>query len=297
MEKKTKTWNPEQQFLLPPSVQDFVPKGHLAHFIRNVVLEELDLRTIEGEYTETRGAPPYSPGMMVALLLYSYCQGVYSSREISKACEERLDFMAVTAMNAPKFRAIAGFRKRHIESLGELFLQVLKMCQEAKLVKLQHVAIDGTRIKANASIDKTKTYQAICKEEENIKKSVAEWLRKGAEEDETEDEEYGEDGRGDELPAWVSNKEERRKRFAEARESMEKRARKEAKEREQAEATGIKPKSKLKKRIGPNPQKGYNFTDPESELQRTRRGYIQGYNAQVAVDANSYVICTRRYVI
>ena len=141
MSKKFRPWQVDDVLLLPPSVTDFVPAGHFSHFVRDWVREQLDLSAISGDYGEDRGSPPYDPGMMTALLLYSYSRGVYSSRRMALGCEERLDFMAVTAMNRPDFRTISDFRKRHLEALGDLFVQVLRLCREAGLVKLGHVAV------------------------------------------------------------------------------------------------------------------------------------------------------------
>ncbi len=153
MSKTFRPWDVDQVWLLPPSIQDLVPGGHVAHFVRDTVRTGLDLSAIMDTYTEERGYPPYHPGMMVALLLYAYSQGVYSSRRIARACEERLDFAAVTGLQHPDFRTISDFRKRHLKALAGLFQQVLKLCRGAGLVKLGHVALDGTKIKANLGIN------------------------------------------------------------------------------------------------------------------------------------------------
>jgi transposase len=140
MSKTFRDWEPDQVWLLPPALQDLVPAGHVAHFVRDTVRSGLDLGAILEIYGEERGYPPYHPGMMVALLLYAYGQGVYASRRIARGCEERLDFAAVTAMQRPDFRTISDFRKRHSQALRGLFVQVLRLCREAGLVKLGHVA-------------------------------------------------------------------------------------------------------------------------------------------------------------
>src|ERR1700681_2343416 len=158
MSKTFRPWDIEQGWLLPPSVHELVPEGHVAHFVRDTVREELDLSAILSVYGEERGYPPYHPTMMVALLLYAYSRGVYSSRRIARACEERVDFMAVTAMNQPDFRTIAKFRQRHLKALSDLFVQVLKLCRAAGLAKLGHVALDGTKVQANASVHKAMSY-------------------------------------------------------------------------------------------------------------------------------------------
>ena len=142
MSKTYRPWNVDQAMLLPPAVQELVPAGHLAHFVRNLVRDELDLSSILAAYSEERGYPPYHPVMMTALLLYAYCQGVYSSRRIAAACEQRVDFMAITALQQPDFRTISDFRKRHLPALGALFGQVLVLCEQAGVVKLGHVALD-----------------------------------------------------------------------------------------------------------------------------------------------------------
>jgi transposase len=151
MGKVFREWKIEEQMLFPPSVLDLVPPGHMAHFIRNVVMEHLDLSGIVDNYQEERGHPPYHPVMMTALLLYGYSQRVYSSRRIAEACEQRVDFMAVTGRQNPNFHTISEFRRRHLKELGKLFGQVLRLCRKAGMAKLSHVALDGTRIRANAS--------------------------------------------------------------------------------------------------------------------------------------------------
>src|SRR5580704_8534957 len=158
MSKVFRAWDVDEVWLFPASVQDFVPPGHIAHLIRETVREGLDLRAILSQYDEERGYPPYHPGMMTALLLYAYSQGIYSSRRIDRACHERVDFMAVTGLSYPAFRTISEFRKRHLGALSGLFVQVLGLCRKAGLVKLGHVALDGTKIKANASKHKAMSY-------------------------------------------------------------------------------------------------------------------------------------------
>lgn len=166
----------DQVWLLPPSIRDLVPVGHLSHFVRDTVREELDLSTILSCYGEERGLPPYHPAMMVALLLYGYSRGVYSSRRLAQACEERVDFMAVTAMNRPDFRTIATFRRRHLKALGELFVQVLRLCRKAGLVQLGHVALDGTKVQANASRHKAMSYGRMREAERKLAAEVAAWF-------------------------------------------------------------------------------------------------------------------------
>src|SRR3954451_558313 len=158
MAKVFRSWDVDQGWLLPPSLHEFVPPGHMAHFIRDTVREALDLSAILDTYTEERGYPPYHPGMMGALLLYGYSRSLYSSRQLARACEERVDVMAVTGLNRPDFRTIAEFRKRHLVALSDLFVQVLRLCRTAGLVGFAHVAVDGTKLKANASRHKAMSY-------------------------------------------------------------------------------------------------------------------------------------------
>src|SRR5208282_2843230 len=197
MAKTFREWNVEQHWLLPPSVMDFVPADHIAHFIRDTVREPLDLSAILAPYEkEERGYPPYNPVMMTALLLYAYCQGVYSSRRIARGCEERMDFMAVTGLNRPDFRTVSDFRKRHLQALQGLFVQVLTMCQRAGLVKLGHVSLDGTKVKANASKHKAMSYDRMRETEKRLQHEVREWFRQAKSADEAEDRLHGGARRG-----------------------------------------------------------------------------------------------------
>ena len=163
--KTFRPWNFEQSWLLPPSVLDFVPLEHPAHFVRHLVRESLDLSEIYAGYLEERGFPPYHPAMMTALILYAYSQGVFSSRKIARACTQRVDFMAVTGLPKPNFRTVNKFRARHLAALGNLFGQVLELCRKAGLAKLGHVAVDGTKVKANASKHKAMSYARMRDEE------------------------------------------------------------------------------------------------------------------------------------
>ena len=177
MSKTFREWDVDQGWLLPPSVHQFVPPGHLAHFVRDTVREGLDLSAITGVYTAAQGQPPYHPGMLTALLLYGYSRGIYSSRQLARACEERVDMMAVTGLNRPDFRTISDFRKRHLGALSALFVQVLRLCQAAGLVKLGHVAVDGTKLRANASKHKAMSYGRMLAQEPKLAAEVQAWLR------------------------------------------------------------------------------------------------------------------------
>lgn len=283
MAKTFREWDLGQRWLFPPSVQDLVPEDHLAHFVRDTVREHLDLDAILATYAEERGYPPYHPTMMTALLLYAYAQGVYSSRKIARACEERVDFMAVTGMQKPDFRTVSDFRKRHLKALGDLFGQVLKLCQKAGMVKLGHVALDGTKIKANASKHKAMSYGRMQAAEQALTQEVRAWMQRADAQDRDEDRRFGRDKRGDELPAWVKNKQERLARIQAAKQALEAEARAEAIEANDAGGDPPPP-------VAPDAKKQRNFTDPDSRIMKTKDGYEQAYNGQAAVDAGSQVI-------
>ena len=290
-------------WLLPASVQELVPEGHPAHLVRELVGESLDLTEVFAAYEEERGSPPFHPVMMVALLLYAYVQGVFSSRKIARACEERVDFMAVTAMQRPDHRTICKFRKRHLTALSRLFVQVLKVCQRMGLVKLGHVALDGTKLKANASKHKAMSYERMKEAEPKLAAEVAQWMSQADEADASEDGRHGAERRGDELPEHIARKQQRLARIREAKEQLELEAAAEAQAREQdreakeqAAAQGeVAPEPQVKHPRHhvdgtPNDKAQRNFTDPESKLMKTKDGFIQAYNAQIAVDASSQVI-------
>jgi transposase len=299
MSKTFRPWDIEQRWLLPPSVHELVAPDHLAHFVRDTVREQLDLGAIFSVYQEERGSPPYHPAMMVALLLYAYSRGVYSSRKIAQACEERVDFMAVTALNRPDFRTIATFRQRHLKALGELFVQVLKLCRAAGLVKLGHVALDGTKVQANASVHKAMSYGRMREAEKRLAGEVAAWFTRAQAKDVEEDGIHGPDQRGDEMPAWVANKTARLERIRAAKATLEA----EAKEPPPPDDDGPGPSSGMMKsgkpersqNGGPADRAQRNFTDPDSRIQPVRAGgVIAGYNAQIAVDGAHQIIVAQR---
>ena len=206
MSKHFRPWNIDKTLLLPPNVRDFVPKDHVSRFIVGLVRESLDLKAIMCSYVSGLGQPPFDPRMMVSLLLHGYASGLYSSRRIARACSERNDFVMIVALDPPDFRTISDFRQRHLKALGELFLQVLKLCETAGLVKLGHVALDGTKIKANASKHQAMSYERMKKREAELKAEVACMLAAAEAADVQEDEIFGKDKRGDEMPDWASDK-------------------------------------------------------------------------------------------
>lgn len=290
MGKTFRDWDIEQLMMFPPCVEDFVPSGHLAHFVRNTVCEALDLSTILECYSEERGYPPYHPTMMTAVLLYAYCQGIYPSRRIAKACRERVDFMAVTGMQMPDFRTISDFRKRHLVALGELFVQVLRLCQQAGLVKLGHVALDGTKLKANASKHKAMSYGRMKKAEAELQTIVSGWLRQAQAADAREDEEHGADQSGEELPDWVRDKQGRLEKIREARARLEAEAQAQASQKGEEKKSGSPGRPRKNEPGTPKDSAQTNFTDPQSRIMKSHDGFIQGYNAQAVVDADSQVI-------
>lgn len=290
MKKTFRPWQVDQSLLLPPSVHEFVPADHPAHFVRDLVRESLNLAAIVESYDEARGYPPYDPWMMTALLLYGYSRGVYSSRRLAQACEERLDFIAVTALNAPDFRTISDFRKRHLQALEGLFVQVLELCRQAGLVKLGHVALDGTKVKANASKHKAMSYGRMSAGEPELAAQIAEWFAAAEAADAAEDAAFGADRRGDELPAWVADKQKRLAKIRAAKAALEAEAQAAAEDkakRPKKYRGGRKPKTPPGQ---PKPSAQRNFTDPESRIMKSKDGFIQGYNAQAAVDAAHQVI-------
>ena len=294
MSKTFRDWSLDQALLLPPSVHDFVPAGHLSRFVVALVTEELDLSAILASYRGEKGQPPYHPAMMVVLLLYAYAVGIYSSRRIARACVERVDFMTVVALDGPDFRTISEFRRRHLAGLSALFVQVLKLCKQAGLVKLGHVALDGTKIKANASKHKAMSYERMKKREIELQAEVDGWLKAAEAADAAEDKAFGADKRGDEMPDWVADKRARLARIGQAKAELEAEAKAKA-----ADEQAVRKKNDDKPRPGrkaappsdaPEPKAQRNFTDPESRILKTKDGYIQGYNAQAAVDAQAQII-------
>jgi transposase len=299
MSKEFRPWKIDEAQLLPPSVQDYVPADHLSRLIVVLVREELDLSAITGSYRSTLGQPPFDPQMMTALLLHGYASGIYSSRRIAKAAVERADFMMIVAGDPPDFRTIAEFRKRHLRTLAGLFVQVLRLAETAGLVKLGHVALDGTKIKANASKHKAMSYERMKRREAELSAEVDRWLAAAAAADAEEDKRLG-DKRGDEMPAWVADKEKRLEKIRAARAALEAEAKAaaEAEMRRRAEAEekrlaeGRKKNGRTPAPSSPQPddKAQRNFTDPDSRILLTKDGYIQGYNAQAAVDGAAQII-------
>ena len=299
MSKTFRPWTIDQPLLLPPSVQDFVGEDHLARFILALVLEPLDLGEIEAAYASERGQPPFDPAMMTALLLYGYCNGVYSSRRIAKAARERVDFVSVVGLDPPDFRTVSDFRKRHLKALSGLFGQVLKLCEQAGLVKLGHVALDGTKIKANASKHKAMSYERIEKPRGEVRsrgRAVAERSRGCGHPRKTEPWAATRAARscpnGSPTRRSASRRSGRRRATWRPRRKRPRRPRPKRRPRSGNTAEGRKKPGRpaAPPSEEPDPKAQKNFTDPESRIMKTKDSFIQGYNAQAAVDATAQVI-------
>ena len=300
MSKTFRPWKIDEPQFLPPTAQDFVAKDHLARFMVSLVTEELDLTEITASYLGEKGQPPFHPAMMTALLLYAYCCGIYSSRRIAKAFRERVDFMSIVALDPPDFRTLCEFRKRHLKALSRLFVQVLKLCDKAGLVKLGHVAFDGTKIKANASKHKAMSYERMAARAAQLDAEVAKWFAAAEAADSKEDKIHGPDKQGDEMPEWVADKARRAEKIRAAKAELEAEARAAAEAKAKAEAEAEeKRKTEGRKKPGkpaappspePAPKAQKNFTDPESRIMKSKDGFVQAYNAQAAVDAQAQII-------
>lgn len=300
MSKTFRAWKIDEPLFLPPTVGDFVAKDHLARFVLSLVREEVNLAAITGTYGSERGQPPFDPTMMTALLLYACCCGIYSSRGIAKACRERVDFMSIVGLDAPDFRTISDFRKRHLKALSELFGQILQLCEQAGLVKLGHVALDGTKIKANASKHKAMSYERMENRAAELEAEVAKWFSAAEAADAEEDKRHGRDRTGDEMPDWVADKKRRAERIRKAKAELEAEAKAAAEAKLKAQAEAAEKREAEGRRKGgrqaappstaPDAKAQKNFTDPESRIMKSKDGFVQAYNAQAAVDGEAQII-------
>jgi transposase len=290
----------DQPMLLSPSMQEWLPENHLARFIGDV-MEQLDLSKILREYErrDGRGQAGYHPLMLTRLLLYGYAVGDASSRVIERKTYEDVAFRYLAADQHPDHDTIAAFRQRHLQTLAGLFIQALQLCRKAGLVKLGHVAIDGSKLQANASKHKAMSYGRMLETEQKLQAEVEELLRRAQETDAQEDQQYGKGKRGDELPEELARRESRLQKIRQAKAELEAEAREEAEQnkaaaetkiaerRAQAESTGRKPGGRDPQ--APDPEKAVpeeraqkNFTDAESRIMPDggRKGsFVQGYNA------------------
>ncbi|MFM7268879.1 MAG: IS1182 family transposase [Cyanobium sp.] len=350
--KSFRPWNPEQTLLLPPSPVEWLPENHLVFFLLDLAAE-LDLEAIHAPYRQKdpRGEKAYDPRMMVVLLLYAYCVGVPSSRKIEKACWEDAAFRVLTGNQQPDHSRISDFRRRHLGALAGLFVQVLRLCQKAGLVSLGHVALDGTKVKANASRHKAMSHERMLKSERQLESEMRALLRKAELIDAQEDGQFGKGKRGDELPEELQRRSSRLEWIRKAKAELEAEAaaakarqrdeQAEAAEQEAAEAEasgdamagkraarrarGARKRADDAQKLAietaqtagleapaltterdplampsrqlptdaagkPKPQAQRNVTDPESHILKGSGGWIQGYNAQAAVDGDHQVI-------
>src|ERR1700674_3079374 len=281
MPKGYRTYLPEQDLLLPPSLRAWFEEDHLVYFVSDVV-DQLDLSAIHAVYEkEKRGQPPYDPRLMTKLLVYGYCTGVFSSRRMQKRLQEDIPFKVLAAGNEPNFRTISDFRKIHIATLQNLFEQVLAMALECGAIQLGRVSLEGTKLKANASKHKAMSYGRMKEKQQQLKEEVKQLLEQAEAADQNEDRQYG-GKRGDELPEELQRRETRLAKIKEAKKVIEQRARDKAAEEGKGTAEA--------KRAKPEDKDQYNFTDPESRIMKGGDGFVQGYNAQAAVEPELLLI-------
>src|SRR4051812_4836780 len=283
----------DQAFLLPPDVREWLPAGHLSWFVLDVV-EQLDLGPFLAAYrADGHGRAAYEPGMLLAVLLYAYCTGVRSSRQIERRCHEDIAFRVLSGNHAPDHVTIARFRVRHEQALAGLLVASLKLCAAAGMVRLGLVALDGTKVGANAAAEANRTHT-------KLELQVAELLEQAAEADRAEDRQHGA-ARGDELPRALAGRVERLARLQRAKAQLEAEAAVRQRRYQQrvaelaaaANARGQKPRAHIRPRRrdeAPNPEAVANPTDPDSRLVRDKGRMIQGYNAQAAATIEQVVV-------
>jgi transposase len=290
-------YEPEKPLLLSPDLRKWLPEDHLALFISDVV-DTLDLTEIADKYLHLEGGhPAYHPAMMVKLLFYGYCVGIRSSRRIEKKTYEDIAFRVLSCDSHPDHSRISDFRKRHLAEMSGLFVQVLEICKESGLVKLGHVALDGTKLKANASKHKAMSYDRMLVKEKELAAAVNRLLAEAEALDDKEDKKYGKGVRGDELPKELRFKQARLEKIRQAKEALEEQARQEAIEADKSDKDDNLPvaggSGSSKKSVGvPGPKNQRNFTDPESRimLDGATKAFTQAYNGQAAVDCDSQII-------
>ena len=279
----------DQGYLLPQAPREWLPEGHLALFVEETV-GVLDMRRILERYEGGRGPRAYHPKMLLNLLIYGYCTGVYSSRKIAKGCETDLAFRMLSGSQFPDFRTMSDFRKEHLEAFEGMFVEVLRLCREAGLAHLGHLSLDGSKYQASASKHKAMSYGRIQEAEPQLEAEVKELLRRAEAMDEAEDAEYGEDNRGDELPEELCRREGRLEKIREAKRRLEERAKKRARDRAQAREAALEDVAKAEATAVPSPKEQSNFTDPDSRIMKTSLGWVQGYNAQVLVNEEGIIL-------
>ena len=291
-EKTYRAWQPDQAWLLPPSPQDWLPEGHLVYFLMDAV-RELDIGAITAHYErELRGYPPFHPRMMLTLLIFGYATGTRSSRKIMQRCEQDVACRVIVGENTPDFHAISEFRRRHLAAFERLFVEVLRLASASGLLKVGRLALDGTKIKANASRHKAMSYDRMQTEEVRLQNEIRELLAQAETEDQTEDARHGANRRGDELPAELHRRESRLKKIREAKAALEAEARaRAAAENAAREAEGKGPKHADLDQVRPEPKAQRNFTDPDSRIMpASNKGWDQSGNAQVLVDESQLIL-------
>jgi len=299
MSTRFRPYYPEQRYLLPPSPSDWLAEGHLAYFIAEIV----DTLEVDGFYAPYEGDgrrnSPYDPRMLLKVLVYAYASGVFSSRKIARKLEEDVAFRVLGAGNFPDHRTVNRFRQEHLEEFAGIFGQVVKLAREMKLIRMGTLAIDGTKVRANASKRKGMSYVRMKEEERKLKGEIAELLRRAQAVDEAEDEQYGVERRGDELPEELRRREDRLKKIQEAKQRLEDRQKEEDRAAGRSEndggwASGVRPqggRSRHHREFGEVPEKKTeNFTDPQSRIMKTQDGFQQCYNGQIAVESESGLI-------
>ncbi len=301
-EQKTfRSYDPDQVLLMAPVLSEWVPEGDLAHFVSDLVESALDLSPIYAAYEEERGYPPYDPRLMLKLLIYGYANGVASSRKLEAATFRDVAVRMLCAGQHPDYRSIARFRKRHLEALSDLFVQALRLCKQARMVGLGTLALDGTKLRANASRHKAMSYERMVRKEAGLegeiavlRKNVDALLAEAERTDAEEDERFGGERRGDELPAELGRREQRLAVIREAKAALEaEAAEREGARRAEMQAQGKKPRRPPNGRdpFAPKPTAQRNFTDPESRIMKTSDGsFHQCFNGQAVVDSRSQVI-------
>ena len=271
VDKTFRPFQPDQIFLVPPSLDEWLPQDHLARFIADVVDEHLDLSAFYADYCEGRGAPPFDPRLMVRVLLLGYTTGVRSSRKLEQACWNQVAFRWLAGGEAPAYRAIAKFRKRHLSALGHLFVQALELCQAAGMVSLGQVALEAAMVRANASRRKAMSYARMSEKQKILAAEVSDLLAEAERIDADEDKTFGKDNKGYGLPDELARREGRLAKITEAKAALEaesaQRAAAEAAERARAagkdQDTIAERAAAAAARAVPKPKAQRNFTDPD----------------------------------
>jgi transposase len=287
-------YHPDQCLLLPPSPREWLSEDHLAFFVSDTV-DALDLLAFYERYEgDGRRNQPFDPRMMVKLLVYGYATGVFSSRKIARKLHDDVAFRVLAAGNAPAHRTIAEFRQRHLVEFESLFVQVVQMARELGLIKLGTIAIDGSKVKANASKRKAMSYGRMVQEEKRLKREIRAILRRAKKTDDREDDLFGPDFRGDELPEELARRKSRLEKIQAAKKRLEAHQEEEDRAKGRDEDDEDKPGKrgpKFKRPFGRPPDKSQNnFTDPDSRIMKDSKGFEQSYNAQLAVDAEEQLI-------